>query len=118
MLQPEKTHPSAVGFPLPDCRAMPRWPCPDHPPIDLMVRPHCGSIPARVRDISRHGIGLNCLKPISPGTNLLLLVKPEGRLVKAKVVHATPDLDGWQVGCLLAQSLTDDELAAYVAQDF
>jgi hypothetical protein len=106
------------GFTLEDSRSITRWPCPDHRTIELVIRPHFGNTSATVRDISKFGIGLSCLKPLKPGTRLLFRVEPERRFVQAKVVHATPDLDGWHVGCLFAEPLTDDEVSAYVAPEF
>jgi hypothetical protein len=108
----------ASGFSREDTRSDTRWPCPERPAIDLVVRPHFGNILARVRDISKFGIGLSCLKPIKPGTRVLFRVKPERRVIQAKVVHATRDLDGWHVGCVFGEPLTEDEISAYVAPDF
>jgi hypothetical protein len=111
------TQTNVLGFSLEEARGALRQYCFHLPAIDLLVRPHFGTFPARVRDISRIGIGLVCLLAIEPGTQVLFRMEPEGRLVSAHVVHSTWVRDGWQVGCAFAEPLTDEEVAAYVTSD-
>jgi hypothetical protein len=113
----EETRTAVLGFTIVDSRSVTRWPCPHRPAIDLVVRPHFGRIPAKVRDISEYGIGLSCHVAMERGTSLLLRMKPDGRLVTARVIHATQVRDGWHVGCALAESLTVEEVVAYVTPE-
>jgi hypothetical protein len=76
--------------------------------------------PARVRDISRGGLGLVLRHRFRPGTHLTIELRaPSGaalRTVTARVAHATAALvDGspcWVVGCSFAEPLAEDELEA------
>jgi hypothetical protein len=107
-----------LGLTQGDARGITRWPCPDHPTIELVVWPHSVSFSAAVRDICKFGIGLICLEPIRRGTRVLFRVEPERRIIQAKVAHVAPDLDRWHVDCFFAEPLTDDEVSAYVVPDF
>jgi PilZ domain len=106
---------SILGFTLDNARAVTRRFCPMRPPAKVAVRPHFGSFPATVGDISENGVGLLCQNPIEPGTQVLFLIRPGGRCIRGKVIHATPVRDGWHVGCAFSQNLTSEEVSAYVA---
>jgi hypothetical protein len=110
----EQTTTSELDSTLENARGVTRRHCPHRPLVDVAVRPHFGCFPAMVRDISEEGIGLCCLTPIEPGTGLLFRLEPEGRHVPAQVVHATRVRDGWLIGCAFAETLTDQEVSAYV----
>jgi hypothetical protein len=80
-----------------------------------------GPWPARVRDISAHGIGLVLPHPLEPGTLLTAeLGSPGGdrvRTVLARVVHVTArDRGEWIVGCALVSELSDADLATFQAE--
>jgi hypothetical protein len=70
---------------------------------------------ARVRDISRNGLGLVLNRRFEPGTVITVdLPFGEGcsRLLLARVVHSVAGPGGgWIVGCKLVSPLTGDELA-------
>lgn len=74
---------------------------------------------ARVRDVSRGGIGLISRHRFRPGTPLLIEVRDQSgdlRLLAARVVH-TRVLDddgqpGWLMGCSFGLMLSDAELTA------
>jgi hypothetical protein len=68
---------------------------------------------SRVRNVSRSGIGLVVDRPWKPGTTLVLELPGEEttRTVRARVIHATPQMGGTiLVGCALEQPLTDAEV--------
>ena len=68
---------------------------------------------ARVRNVSRTGIGLLVDRAWAAGTILQLELPGEEapRVVKARVVHCTPQPGGMNlVGCTLEQQLTDVEV--------
>jgi hypothetical protein len=59
---------------------------------------------------------LLCDDAIPAGSDLILLVKPHGRLARAHVVHVTRSREGfWYVGCALADPLTADEMRVYLS---
>jgi hypothetical protein len=70
---------------------------------------------ARIRDISRGGLGLLLDRRLEPGTLItvdLPLTPDCPRLLLARVVHATAQPDGgWLVGCALFDLLPEEELA-------
>jgi len=76
--------------------------------------------PARVRNVSRGGIGLLLRHCFRPGTSLIVELRDEvGRplgTVSVRVIHATAvAADGgprWLLGCAFEQSLTDEEWQA------
>jgi hypothetical protein len=74
---------------------------------------------ARVRDLSRTGVGLLSSAPFEPGTTLLLRLQSrhDSRSVslQARVVHCALHYSGhWIVGCQLDQPLTPDRLKALI----
>jgi c-di-GMP-binding flagellar brake protein YcgR len=78
-------------------------------------------VPAKVRDISRGGIGLLVSEHIEPGTLLTVeLPGPSGQTaytVMACVVHARRQPRGdWAIGCTFSQDLDDQELASFGAK--
>jgi len=70
-------------------------------------------IDARVRDISRTGIGLVVSEPLQPGS-LLRVTLPGAQsrhiVVLACVSHATQQPDGWLVGALFSAELAEEDL--------
>ncbi len=79
-----------------------------------------GSWPARVRDVSRHGVGLLAARRFEPGTLLAVELDPSAdaapRLLLARVVHAQSARGrNWLVGCRFLRPLADDEVAALEA---
>ena len=75
------------------------------------------TVTAWVCNLSRGGIGLNLSQTLAADQELVIHLKmTEGNVtlkVPAKVVHATPEIDGtWRVGCEFHQPLTPDELDA------
>ncbi len=68
---------------------------------------------ARVRDLSAHGIGLLLKHRFEPGTQLLVEVgAPEqhrSQRFRARVAHATPEPDGWLMGCEFVNALEGEE---------
>jgi PilZ domain-containing protein len=70
---------------------------------------------ARVRNVSKTGIGLVLDRHWQPGTALVLeLPLAEGiRLTRGRVVHAASRPGGcFLVGCMFDQQLADDEVQA------
>jgi len=97
-------------------RAGTRQRCPQRQSIDAAVCPQFGSFRPVIRDIFEHGVGLLCDTAIPAGSDLILLVKPHGRLARAHVVHVTRFRDGvWYVGCALAEPLTAEEMRVYLS---
>jgi hypothetical protein len=80
--------------------------------------------PARVQDVSAGGIGLLLRHRFRPGT--VLAVELHGasggcvRVLTVRVVHAAPrtvDSEScWQMGCMLAEPLAEDDLRALLAE--
>jgi hypothetical protein len=72
--------------------------------------------PATVRNLSTAGIGLVLSRRFATGTLLAveLVSKPEGngRKLLAHVRHATEQEDGWLLGCVFTEELSDTDLAA------
>lgn len=70
---------------------------------------------ARIRDISRGGLGLLLERRLEPGTLItvdLSLTLDCPRLLLARVVHATAQPEGgWLLGCALFDLLPEEELA-------
>lgn len=70
---------------------------------------------ARVRDISRNGLGLVLDRRFEPGTVItvdLAFGEDSSRMLLACVVHSVASPEGsWIVGCKLVSPLTGDELA-------
>jgi hypothetical protein len=69
----------------------------------------------RVRNVSRTGIGLGSDRRWDPGTVLVVELPPEEegprRSVRARVVHATPQMGGtFLVGCIFLEPLSDADL--------
>jgi hypothetical protein len=82
------------------------------------VRQESGWV-ARVKDVSRGGLGLVSRHRFRAGTPLLIEVRDHSgdmRLLAAKVVHARPvDDDGspaWLLGCSFGLMLSEKELEA------
>lgn len=74
---------------------------------------------ARVKDVSRGGLGLVSRHRFRPGTPLLIELRDQAgdmRLLAAHVVHAKPtDDDGqpaWLLGCSFGLMLSEKELQA------
>jgi hypothetical protein len=72
---------------------------------------------AKVRDISRTGLGLVVQRRFEPGTVLTAeLQKAEDDFsctLRLRVVHANPTEDGsWVLGCLLEDELSEEQLNA------
>ena len=72
---------------------------------------------ARVRNVSRTGIGLAIDRRWDPGTTLVLEMPAEGegpvRTLQVQVVHNTPQLGGLiLVGCTFQAPLSDADLQA------
>jgi hypothetical protein len=72
--------------------------------------------PARVRDLSSGSIGLVLTRRFEPGTLLVIeLEKKAANLshtLVGRVVHATPQTNGWMIGCTLANKIAEDDLQA------
>jgi hypothetical protein len=71
--------------------------------------------PARIRNVSRSGIGLALDRSWPAGTILILEMPGEEttRNVRARVVHATTQVGGmFLIGCTFVDALTDAELQA------
>lgn len=73
---------------------------------------------ARVRNVSRTGIGLLVDRPWQTGTILIVEFPPTedtAKAVRARVIHATAQLGGlFLVGCSFEPSLTDTEVQLLV----
>lgn len=74
---------------------------------------------ARVKDVSRGGVGLISRHRFRSGTPLLIEVRDQSgdlRLLAARVVHARPIDDdghpGWLMGCSFGLMLSEKELEA------
>lgn len=70
---------------------------------------------ARVRNVSRTGIGLAVDRTWPSGTNLMLEVPSEEGVkpVRARVIHSTMQMGGtYLVGCVFENALTDAEVQA------
>jgi hypothetical protein len=70
---------------------------------------------ARLRNVSKTGIGLHVDRRWEPGTALVVEVQATAdkkpRLLRVRVIHAKPQVGGcFLVGCLLETALTDEEL--------
>lgn len=65
---------------------------------------------ATVRDISGGGIRLAVTHLFEPGTLLALDLEGVLRLLVARVVHVSPQPDGWVVGCEFISKLSEEEL--------
>src|SRR5262249_37282252 len=63
---------------------------------------------ASVQNASTHGIGLLLSGPVS--TDTVLEIEMLGGKRFARVVHSSKEADGWLVGCLLNNSLSDSEV--------
>ena len=77
-----------------------------------------GKVPVQVklRDISSAGIGLLSREPLALGSFLIVELQGAKKFslrLRAHVVHATPQPDGfWVLGCLLERALRHEELEA------
>ena len=70
---------------------------------------------ARVRNLSRTGVGLGVDRSWPPGTVLIVELPAEdgARAVRTRVVHSTPQGGGtFLVGCTFDVALTDAEVEA------
>ncbi len=70
---------------------------------------------ARIRNVSRNGIGLTVDRAWPPGTVLVVELPAEDgvKAVRARVIHSTAQLGGtFLVGCTLELPLTDAEVQA------
>jgi hypothetical protein len=103
------------GQPVPERRAAPRH--------SSSVRLTCYPVnsglserrQARIRNLSRTGVGLAVDRSWHGGTVLIVELPFEGeiRAVRARVIHATPLLAGtFLVGCNFEVQLTDAEVEA------
>jgi PilZ domain len=71
----------------------------------------------KVRDISIAGIGLSMTRRFEPGTALIIEIS-ERILLRAHVIHATPETEGrWIIGCIFDSVLSEQELRAFLADD-
>lgn len=73
------------------------------------------ALPVQVRDISVTGIGLMSRTPVPPATFLFVelqsMIDGSTRRLRARVVHATRQSNGWWIlGCLLTTPLAPEEL--------
>jgi hypothetical protein len=74
--------------------------------------------PARIRDISLHGVGLLLSRRFEVGT--ILVIELQGtakvceRMMIARVAHATPHEGEWVMGCQFINPLSEDELKELV----
>jgi hypothetical protein len=73
--------------------------------------------PARVRNVSRGGIGMIVHRRFGPGTAASLELPGLGgrpcRTVPVQVVHASPAGGGrWHIGCQFGERLTPEEVQA------
>ncbi|MCI0458818.1 MAG: PilZ domain-containing protein [Gemmataceae bacterium] len=95
-----------------------RYPCKRRPIVRLLTRPSFVVRTALVCDISVNGMGLLLPEQIAPGTILAIHLRarnPGGsRVLSARVIHATPEVDGnWRIGCALSSRLTEEELREF-----
>ena len=70
---------------------------------------------ARVRNVSRTGIGLSVDRAWPPDTRLMVELPAEDgvRPVRCRVIHSTPQIGGtFLVGCVFESALTDAEVQA------
>src|SRR5262249_11245335 len=72
---------------------------------------------ARVRNVSKTGIGLHVDRRWEPGTELVVEFPAEApnkpRLLRVRVVHATPQIGGcFLIGCQLQSPLSDEDVKA------
>lgn len=72
---------------------------------------------ARLRDISRTGLGLVVPRRFEPGTiltaELQKLSEDFSCTLRVRVIHAVPQDDGsWLLGCSLVDEMTEDQLKA------
>ncbi len=72
--------------------------------------------PATVRNLSAAGVGLILGHRFDVGTllavELVSKTERDGRKLHARVRHATPQEDGWLLGCVFTEELSDTDLAA------
>lgn len=76
--------------------------------------------PARLRNVSRTGLGLHVDRRWAPGTDLMVelpdLATRKPRPVRARVIHATPQIGGcFLIGCMLETALSEEEVQALVS---
>jgi len=71
------------------------------------------AMPARIRDVSRSGIGLVCAAPLTPGSFIVIQLDHSGReptRLQARVVRNAPlESRNWLVGCAFVKDLGSDE---------
>ena len=109
----------SVGAAAAERRAAPRHGCAEA--TDVLLPATGERLRARVRDVSRTGVGLAVTRPVPPGAALLLAVRrsAESRTVwvPARVVHCTGDDGaGWLLGCRLDWPIDEGGLAALLRQ--
>jgi PilZ domain len=97
-------------------RAWVRHPCDLESACQPLAGGRGAQWPARIRNLSAGGIGINVARRFEPGTVLAIDVQIREQRVHtlmARVVHATLQENGsWILGCALTSPLTEDELKA------
>jgi hypothetical protein len=86
-----------------------------------LALPKKESLAALVQDVGRRGISLVLRYPLNPGTVLVIdlsdLTGGAPEPILARVVHVQPRAGGrWLVGCALQKELTEQQLAACLAE--
>lgn len=83
--------------------------------LGKMIRPDLPEEEVWIHDLSKEGVGLNVSEAPDIGSPIDLRVRigSEKRLLRATVVHATPQVDGtFRVGCRFDVKITAEDLEA------
>jgi hypothetical protein len=97
-----------------DRRGAERHAC-DAQPFWLLCDLKSDAPPARIRDVSRTGIGLLVKETIKAGTVLVIKLQTRdqwlSRPLPVRVMHATLQEDGdWLIGCQFVRALSNQDL--------